>query len=65
VVVSYDVNTTLVDAACVPQNLRQVSVYRPRFVSVPVEALRRGDVAPAAPKVTATPGWYLTCPNGR
>ncbi len=63
VIVSYNVNSTLVDAQCVPQNLRQVSVYRPRFISVPVDVFRRGYVAPPARGPTPGPGWFTTCPH--
>lgn len=61
IVVSYNVNSTLKDANCVPQNLRSVSVYRPRFVDVPVTAFRRGYRAPPARGPTAGPGWVTTC----
>jgi hypothetical protein len=63
IVMSYNVNTTLVDGQCVPQNLRQASVYRPRFVSVPVGVFRRGYAAPPAHGVTIGPGWFRTCPR--
>ncbi len=63
VIVSYNVNSDLVDASCVPQNIRQASVYRPRFVSVPVGAFRKGYVAPPARGPTTGPGWFTTCPR--
>ena len=63
IVMSYNVNTTLVDGQCVPQNLRQASVYRPRFVSVPLSVFRRGYAAPPARGVTIGPGWFRTCPR--
>jgi Domain of unknown function (DUF5005) len=63
IVMSYDVNTSLVDGRCVPQNLRRSSVYRPRFVSVPVGVLRRGYAAPPARGASIAPGWFRTCPQ--
>ncbi len=63
IVMSYNVNTSLVDVDCVPQNLRQASVYRPRFVSVPPEVFRRGYAAPPVPGATIAPGWFRTCPR--
>ncbi len=63
VIVSYNVNSDLVDAFCVPQNLRQASVYRPRFVAVPIAAFRKGYVAPPARGPTTGPGWFTTCPR--
>jgi len=62
VVFSYNVNTSLVDGRCVPQNLRQASVYRPRFVSAPLRVFRHGYAAPPAPATSIAPGWYRTCP---
>ncbi len=63
IVLSYNVNSTLVDADCVRQYLRQASVYRPRFVSVPLGAFRRGYAAPPAPRTAAPSGWYGSCPK--
>ena len=63
IVLSYNVNSTLVDGNCVPQNLRQVAVYRPRFVDVPVGAFRRGYTAPPVGGVTVGPGWFGSCPK--
>lgn len=63
VIVSYNVNSTMVDARCAPRNLRQVSVYRPRFISVPLEVFRRGYVAPPARGPTHDAGWFTTCPH--
>jgi hypothetical protein len=63
VVLSYNVNSTLVDGNCVRQNLRQVSVYRPRFVDVPPDVFRRGYAAPPVGGVTLGPGWFSTCPK--
>jgi hypothetical protein len=64
VVFSYNVNTSLVDGRCVPQNLRQASVYRPRFVFAPPGVFRRGYAAPPARPASIAPGWYRTCPAG-
>ncbi|GLY81306.1 hypothetical protein [Actinoallomurus iriomotensis] len=61
VVFSYNVNTSLVDRRCVPQNLRQASVYRPRFVSAPLGVFRRGYSAPPARPTSIAPGWYRAC----
>jgi hypothetical protein len=63
IVMSYNVNTTLVDGDCVSQNLRQAAVYRPRFVSVPLEVFRRGYTAPPARRASIAPGWFTTCPR--
>jgi hypothetical protein len=63
IVISYNVNTSLVDGQCVPQNLRQASVYRPRFVSVPLGVFRRGYTAPPARGTSIAPGWFRTCPR--
>jgi hypothetical protein len=63
IVVSYNVNTTLVDSDCVEQNLRQASVYRPRFVSVPLDVFRRGYRAPPVRRASIGRGWFATCPN--
>jgi|tagenome__1003787_1003787.scaffolds.fasta_scaffold20963397_2 hypothetical protein len=63
VVLSYNVNSTLVDGNCVRQILRQVTVYRPRFVDVPLRAFRRGYAAPAVRGVTLGPGWFSSCPK--
>jgi hypothetical protein len=63
IVMSYNVNTSLVDGACTPQNLRQAAVYRPRFVSVPFAAFRRGYTAPPVRGATIAPGWFRTCPK--
>lgn len=62
---SQNVNTALVDGRCVPQNLRQASVYRPRFVSAPLGVFRRGYSAPPARPTSIAPGWYRTCPARR
>ncbi|WP_329252195.1 hypothetical protein OG417_08475 [Actinoallomurus sp. NBC_01490] len=48
-----------------PQNLRQASVYRPRFVSAPLGVFRRGYSAPPARPTSIAPGWYRTCPARR
>jgi hypothetical protein len=61
VVVSYNVNTTLVDGDCVAQNLRQASVYRPRFVDVPLTVFRRGYRAPPVRRASIGRGWFATC----
>ena len=64
IVVSYNVNSTLVDAGCTAQNLRQASVYRPRFIVVPTSAFRRGHAAPAptrAPSLKPPHGWFAGC----
>jgi hypothetical protein len=63
IVMSYNVNSTLVDGNCVPQNLRQVAVYRPRFVDVPPGVFRRGYTAPPVRGVTLGPGWFSACPK--
>lgn len=63
VVMSYNVNTSLVDANCAPQNLRQAAVYRPRFVSVPFGVFRRGYSASPARATSLAPGWFRGCPK--
>jgi hypothetical protein len=63
IVVSYNVNTTLVDARCVPQTLRDATVYRPRFISVPLADFRPGYSAPPARTMTMGAGWYAQCPR--
>jgi hypothetical protein len=63
IVVSYNVNSTMVDARCVPENVQVASLYRPRFVSVPVGVFRRGYTAPPAAGAKRSPGWYLQCPK--
>lgn len=63
VVISYNVNTSLVDGACTPQNLRQAAVYRPRFVTVPLDVFRRGYTAPPVRAVSLAPGWFRACPK--
>jgi hypothetical protein len=63
IVMSYNVNTSLVDGDCTPQNLRQAAVYRPRFVSVPLSVFRRGYSAPPVRDATIKPGWFRTCPK--
>jgi hypothetical protein len=63
IVMSYNVNTTLVDGDCRPQNLRQAGVYRPRFVSVPFAVFRRGYSAPPVRAAGIAPGWFRSCPR--
>lgn len=45
VVISYNVNTTAVDTGCVSANAHDPTIYRPRFIDVPVS-----DFNPAAAK---------------
>lgn len=51
VVISYNVNTAAVDTGCVSANMHDASIYRPRFIDVPVSAFNPSAATsqPASP----------------
>jgi hypothetical protein len=53
VVISYNVNTSAVDTGCVSANAHDATIYRPRFIDVPVSAFDPSAATAAAGTSTA------------
>jgi hypothetical protein len=53
-VISYSVNTLAVDTGCVSANAHDASIYRPRFIDVPVSKFNAANARIASGQATAT-----------